>query len=661
MKIHSIEFTKNWSWGLIWSDMINQYSHIIERTFMNDGGKIPESVSENDIILCQNVTLLKKFKERLKTVCRMGGNYNFDGQDFEKLNPLLNEMSKCNCIIATNKKLYNIASAIHNNVFLVPNGIDLKQWYPCPKKEERPFTVGFCGNISNTFYREYKGYDRLRMACKILGVELKDALYKDGQIPHDKMMKDFYWKIDCLVHPTLGEGCIPEDQELFVNNRLTKARDVKVGDNLWGGIVENIYDNGISNEWHEFSTGRLPSFQTTEEHPIRIANWKWRWSINGKKTTKRQLTELTWKLASEVKEGEYLVVPKYKIVDNNTEIVLRGFKDKNIKQSSNTTFELDEDFAYLLGWYLAEGSVGDRTQIHLSLGSHEIDSIKQLQEILNRKLGKDVNYRAKKSVLEIRFRHAPLAEWLIENFGKDVYEKRIPEIIMKSEKNIVKRFVEGYLHGDGHNEKGQRWFIQNASKELSYQFVLLLTKLDILPALYVYKRKNRNSVIKGREVHLSEYRYCLRLSFSYKNNAGYFQDESNFYVKIKKINIINKESRRVNFETSTSEFNALYFNTHNCSNTLMEACACGIPIITTREAGFHGEFMKDGYDVLFCTREIMDIKDKIQKLMNKKTLQEKLGRRSRRFAEKHHDIKVIAKKYEEIFQDCYRQNQKLHV
>lgn len=304
MKIHSIEFTENWSWGLIWSDMINQYSHIIKRTFMNDGGKMPESVSENDVVLCQNVTLLKQFKERLKTVCRMGGNYNFDGQDFEKLKPLLNEMSKCYCIIATNKKLYNIATAIHNNVFLVPNGIDLKQWYPCPKKEERPFTVGFCGNISNTFYREYKGYDRLRMACKLLGVELKEALYKDGQIPHDKMMKEFYWKIDCLVHPTLGEGS---------------------------------------------------------------------------------------------------------------------------------------------------------------------------------------------------------------------------------------------------------------------------------------------------------------------------------------------------------------------SNTISEACACGVPIITTREAGFHGEFMKDGYDVLFCTREIMDIKDKIQQLMNNKMLQEKLGRRSRMFAEKHHDIKVIAKKYEEIFQDCYRQNQKLHV
>ena len=66
MKIHSIEFTKNWSRGLIWSDMINQYSHIIERTFMNDGDKIPESISENDVVLCQNVTLLKKFKEDLK-------------------------------------------------------------------------------------------------------------------------------------------------------------------------------------------------------------------------------------------------------------------------------------------------------------------------------------------------------------------------------------------------------------------------------------------------------------------------------------------------------------------------------------------------------------------------------------------------------------------
>jgi len=300
MEVMSIEFMNNWSWGLIFNEFEKISNNNIKRLFMNENPKINEQ--DADVILIQNVSLIEKVKDKIRSVCRLGGNRSFDEE--RDISKIVKGMSECYALIATNKFLYQIALASNPNTYLIPNGINLKQWYPCPKKEERPFTVGFCGNISNKTYREYKGYDRLRMACKLLGVELKEALYKDGQIPHDKMMKEFYWKIDCLVHPTLGEGS---------------------------------------------------------------------------------------------------------------------------------------------------------------------------------------------------------------------------------------------------------------------------------------------------------------------------------------------------------------------SNTISEACACGVPIITTREAGFHGEFMKDGYDVLFCTREIMDIKDKIQQLMNKKILQEKLGRRSRKFAEKHHDIKVIAKKYEEIFQDCYRQNQKLHI
>lgn len=300
MEVMSIEFMNNWSWGLIFNEFEKFSNNNIKRLFMNEKPEINEQ--DADVILIQNVSLLDKVKDKIRSVCRLGGNRSFD--DERDISKIVKGMSECYALIATNNLLYQIALASNPNSYLIPNGINLKTWYPCSKKEERPFTVGFCGNISSKTYREYKGYDRLRMACKLLGVELKEALYKDGQIPHDKMMKEFYWKIDCLVHPTLGEGS---------------------------------------------------------------------------------------------------------------------------------------------------------------------------------------------------------------------------------------------------------------------------------------------------------------------------------------------------------------------SNTIMEACACGVPIITTREAGFNGEFMKDGYDVLFCTREIMDIKDKIQKLMNKKTLQEKLGRRARRFAEKHHDIKVIAKKYEEIFQDCYRQNQKLHV
>jgi hypothetical protein len=656
MNILSIEFRKNWSWGLIFNEMQNISEHNIKRVFMGDKDKIPEN--GYDVVLGQNVTLLKRFKERLRAICRLGGNYNFDKMD--GIEPLLDEMAKCHALIATNKKLYEIAKSVNPNTYLIPNGINLNEWKQPTVFYGRKFTVGFCANISTDHYRLYKGYDFVSKACANLGFELKTALYNNKQIPHEEMQRRFYHVIDVLVHPTLGEGCISEDQELFVDYRLKKAKDVKVGDSVWGGTVKHIYDNGTSDVWYKFDTGRLPAFETTAEHPIKIAKWKWRWSINGKKTTKKECIGYEWKKAEEVKEGDFLVVPKLKKTISNQEIVLRVFQDANIKQHTNTTFELDGDFAFFLGRYVADGSIGDDTQIHVSIGKKKINDVLRLQNILSRVIGKPINFREKESIYEIRFRHAPLAEWLKENIGHNVYEKRAPKCILVSDKNITMNFIEGYLYGDGYKEKNlNTWSIQNTSRELSHHLVLLMSKLDILPAFYIYKKKKLTAIIKGRIVNQHPFTYFVRFPLSANHNKWYFQDTDNFYVKVKDISKVQKQAKRINFETTTSEYNVLYFNTHNCSNTLMEACACGVPIITTREAGFHGELMQDMVDVLFCERTVASIQSKLLLLRTDPALRMFLGGNARKFAEQHHDVKKIALQYEQIFQECYDYNKNI--
>ena len=201
--ILSAEFTPDWSWGLIFNEIKKKTNLEFDRVFYNIGDKI--NSTGYDMVFAQNVSLLKKFKERLRTVCRMGGNLNFDSGG--NLEPLLREMSKCFCLVATNKKLYDIASSIHDNVYLIPNGIDLVEWGRVKQTNKKTFTVGFCGNIITPQYREYKGFDWVKEACEDMGIELKTALYKNEQIPHDEMREKFYSKIDCIVHPTLGEGC----------------------------------------------------------------------------------------------------------------------------------------------------------------------------------------------------------------------------------------------------------------------------------------------------------------------------------------------------------------------------------------------------------------------------------------------------------------------
>lgn len=93
-----------------------------------------------------------------------------------------------------------------------------------------------------------------------------------------------------------------------------------------------------------------------------------------------------------------------------------------------------------------------------------------------------------------------------------------------------------------------------------------------------------------------------------------------------------------------------------CSNTIMEALACGVPVITTREAGYHGERLEDGVNVLFCDRTVESITEKIN-LVKSPEVREKLSKNGRRFAEKHHDISSVAGKYDAIFGACYLSRQ----
>jgi hypothetical protein len=90
-----------------------------------------------------------------------------------------------------------------------------------------------------------------------------------------------------------------------------------------------------------------------------------------------------------------------------------------------------------------------------------------------------------------------------------------------------------------------------------------------------------------------------------------------------------------------------------CSNSIMEALTCGIPVITTNIAGYHGELLKHNENVLFCERNSVSIMEQLHTLLVNEALYYKLSFNGRTFAEKHHDINVVAEQYRKIFKSCY--------
>lgn len=90
-------------------------------------------------------------------------------------------------------------------------------------------------------------------------------------------------------------------------------------------------------------------------------------------------------------------------------------------------------------------------------------------------------------------------------------------------------------------------------------------------------------------------------------------------------------------------------NKEGCSNVIMEALALGVPVITTKDAGFHAEKINDEEGILYVERNKEDIVGAIERLRSSWNLQDKMKRKGREFACLHHDITKTAQKYENVF------------
>jgi hypothetical protein len=161
-----------------------------------------------DLTLLQNVDAIKQVKERRdRCIVRMGGmviNKKAPANRYDE------ELARAGAVIATNGQLHEIAARCNDQAYLIPNGTDLELFRPGEPNPnyERQFTVGFAGNIWGLGL-QYKGYKYYVQAVTRLfdQVKTKQCLHAHSQIPHNKMPEDFYHKIDCLVLPSVGEGC----------------------------------------------------------------------------------------------------------------------------------------------------------------------------------------------------------------------------------------------------------------------------------------------------------------------------------------------------------------------------------------------------------------------------------------------------------------------
>lgn len=222
--IMSFENALHWSWGNAIQSLIDKLSDYnfvrVERFQVTEAPRemqqkptvhtapIPkELVNHFDVTLLQNcdsIALVKGNKKRV--VARLGGLV----MDTNKRNDRYNDqLFQCGAVIACNEELADIARPVNENTFVVPNGCDLDLFKPCEgEKEHKGFVVGFVGNIHNAG-ADYKGWQYFVQATEIElynEVQKTYILHGSNDVPNHEM-PTFFHGIDCLVMPSVNEGC----------------------------------------------------------------------------------------------------------------------------------------------------------------------------------------------------------------------------------------------------------------------------------------------------------------------------------------------------------------------------------------------------------------------------------------------------------------------
>ena len=225
-----------------------------------------------------------------------------------------------------------------------------------------------------------------------------------------------------------------------------------------------------------------------------------------------------WKPLGMLDEGDIIAYPK--------EIKFEGEN------------KINEDDAYFLGLYVAEGS--DHEKIDISTGNEKLKDwvANYIKDKFDYESTVYEDKRRENSVYAINLRK-PVKEILSSLVGCQSGSKHVPLDVINSSEKIVSSFLAGYLDGDGHFSSGLME-TTTKSKRLGEELTYLFSKIGMSSSLHEkgdfyrvtivgedrIKLKDLPFKIKGRDYNIvnSSYGYPKQigkyLRDSYKNTLG---------------------------------------------------------------------------------------------------------------------------------------------
>ena len=362
----------------------------------------------------------------------------------------------------------------------------------------------------------------------------------------------------------VGNTLIPTSEGLFY---LSELGDVK-GDKwqeLDTGIVQELdvklatkfYVNG-EKETIKIKTDGGVDLECTVDHKYRV--------LTGD-------TKYVWKEAKDLKLGDILPYHLNSCVATDY-INLEATRDIGPRSAHlNQPLVLDEDLAYFLGVYYADGSTHTKGIRIAGNVTTKLENLKYLLELIQEKFEytANLNYREGTLNADLYFTSKTLLKWLdLNGLTKLSFSDIIiPIQIRQSPKSVILSFIQGFFSGDGHDHKGLMSFT-TTSKQFSQELVILLRYIgidakvtDMPPTKSSWGTKMRYQVHqrKGRNANSRYVKTEMRDAWNVLDELG-FTDAS-----IDKI-VSLTPSKALTYDIEVPENNCYIANSYVSHNTL---------------------------------------------------------------------------------------------
>lgn len=380
--------------------------------------------------------------------------------------------------------------------------------------------------------------------------------------------------------------CLAEDARIILADGSSKTiKEIEIDDQ----VITS--DGTIAPVKNKFNTG--------VKDTLKIETWLSDEPVSMSKDHK-VLTQDGWKRAEELSKEDMIQLPEINFSDKKKDyhFDLADYRDvrwTTSQRATKYTFDIDYDFGYLLGYYLAEGHVKlDRQGRPSKVTFSHHDDENYISRIW-KKFGfmatsVTIDDRKGKKTTVTKFNGTFFASAIESICGRN-REKHLPEWVFETNREFAKGIVVGYLSGDGSKGNYEYSHIAAVSvdERISRQMKRLIIGMGVgVPSIkyydnrYRYEKKTRPIYHLGLSGQVSDYfskliNGCEANGYTGKRDwvNKYLRKDGKWFVKIKSIS----EGKRV--QTYDIEVD---HHTHDFETT--------IGIVSNSEAANYEEYSK---------------------------------------------------------------------